>query len=84
MSIRSVILLISPILLLQGCQNMGEREMIIRNRANDYLRTSLIEPIKIPEGLSYSRQAQLYPLPDVIPEGSVEQASVVPPGFGKL
>lgn len=84
MKLNNKIFLILTTLLLQGCQHFDQREMPIRNRANDYLRTSLIEPIIIPDGMSYSKHNQLYPLPEVIPTGKIEPASIVPPGFGTL
>lgn len=76
-----------PILLtltsLCACQHIP-RETIIRNRANDYLRTSLIAPLKVPPGLSHPDQAEVYPLPKVLPVGNIEKVSVQPPGFGTL
>lgn len=68
-----------------GCQQMHmTREQYIRNRANDYLRTSLIEPLRVPEGFSHPHTYETYPLPSTLPQGPLEPASVVPPGFGTL
>lgn len=78
------LLCLIALLFLMGCQYMGEHKNLIRNRANDYMRTSLIEPLRVPPGLSHPDQNEIYPLPKALPEGKIESVSVKPPGFGTL
>jgi len=71
---------------LGACQQLSDkRTQYIRNRAQDYLKSSMIPPLRVPENLSHPYPTDNYPIPRNIPLASaVPPVSLVPPGFGQL
>jgi len=72
------------LIVLSGCQQMNDkRSQYVRNRSQDYLKSSVIAPLQVPEDLSLPAAYEVYPLPKDIPElGSLQPVSLIPPGFG--
>lgn len=55
----------------------------MRNRSMDYLKSSVIAPLRVPQDLSDPSTYEVYPLPNDMPElGSLQPVSLLPPGFG--
>jgi uncharacterized lipoprotein len=80
---KQFVWLLVATILLSGCQQVNKkRSQYVRNFAQDYLNTSLIAPLKIPEGMAQPEVTENYPLPENIPApGSVTPPSLTPPGF---
>jgi uncharacterized lipoprotein len=75
LKILSVILVTG---LLMGCQT-------IKGNDKQYLKSSLINPLKMPAGLTLKEDKETYPLPPQVPQpGTVAPVSIEPPGFGRL
>ncbi|MCS5712465.1 hypothetical protein [Candidatus Berkiella aquae] len=71
-------------LLSTGCQQVNQQRMkYVRDREKDYLASTVMAPLRVPEDLSYLKGQEHYSFPDVIP-GRVDAVSIVPPGFGEL
>lgn len=80
---KSIILVIFA-LTLSACATVREKKSeYIKNHANDYLKSSVIAALRVPEGLSLPKEENvLYPLPQSLPEpGSVVPPPLEPPGF---
>ena len=85
MKLNKIALLVG-LILLSGCQQIHQtRSEYLRNRSLDYMKSRLVAPLKVPEGLSMPPASVLFPIPgDLPPMGSLEPVSLVPPGFGVL
>jgi uncharacterized lipoprotein len=68
--------------MLSGCQQSSK---VVPNHAKDYLTSTIIAPLRVPEGINQPREIDTYPLPYEIPMlGSLQPVPLEPPGFGKL
>lgn len=78
--------LVLLVVVLCGCQQINEkRSHYVRNRDNDYLKSTTIAPLQVPEDLSQLRANETFPLPEDPPRlGTLKPAPLTPPGFGVL
>lgn len=81
---KKLVVVFFAMLPLMGChQVMKHKNEYIRDRGKDYLTSNVIEPLKIPEELSYPGSTEYYPVPEDLPcIGQIGPVSLVPPGFG--
>ncbi len=76
--------LILSVLCLTGCNHITRAEYL-KSRENDYLKSRLIAPVRVPAGLTPIQESTTYPLPSKIPMASeLKPVKIEPPGFGKL
>lgn len=78
----SIALLLSA---LMGCQSAKfQMNDFYFNHEKDYLKSSLLSPLLVPEGLTRQISSN-YPVPLDLPQiSALEPVSLVPPGFGEL
>ncbi len=78
-------LLCALVLLLLGCQQLGEKKSLkLKNHRNDYLESSLLASLALPPGLQLPKETENYPIPTSLPAPeSLAPLSLEPPGFGQ-
>lgn len=71
-------------LMILSCQSAHDlRHAYLRDRGQDYLSSSIISPLEIPEGLSRPASSERYPV-TYADNSDLAVPSVVPPGFGDI
>ncbi len=69
------------LVLLSGCTALtNEFDGVFRDRSGEYLRASLVEPLEVPQDLSFYHYSDKYPVPKRIPQEDIE-VDIVPPEF---
>ncbi|MBA3660295.1 MAG: hypothetical protein H0W64_01055 [Gammaproteobacteria bacterium] len=78
MIIRKVAPILLSSLLVAGC---GSKAYFINSSSQEYLKASMIQPLKIPPGLSSDQFRNDYPVPYHYYPNKDKEVSITPPGL---